>query len=162
VRLVDDDAHAAVAARQLGDLLQRRDVAVHREDRLGDDERRARARLLQAPREVLDVVVRVDERLRARQPAAVDDRGVVELVGEDHLARARQRADDAEVRQVARAEQQRGLGALEGGEALLEAAVDRHRAADEARRARADAPTQRCVGGRLLHACVVGEAEVVV
>ena len=76
-------------------------------------------------REVLEVAVVVDERLGPRQPAAVDDRGVVELVGEDDRARAGQRADDADVGQVARAEEQRRLGALEGGQRLLEPAVDR-------------------------------------
>ena len=125
-------------------------------------ERAARAGLLQAPREVLDVVVAVDEDLGPREPAAVDDRGVVELVGEDDLAGARERAHDAEVREVARAEQQRGLGALERGELLLEAAVDGHRARHEARGSGADAPAHRRVGGRLLHARVVGEPEVVV
>ena len=45
--------------------------------------------LAQAPREVLDVAVVVDERLGPREPAAVDDRGVVELVGEDDLAARR-------------------------------------------------------------------------
>ena len=37
----------------------------------------------------LDVEVVVDERLRAREPAAVDDRRVVERVREDHVALAR-------------------------------------------------------------------------
>ena len=106
VRLVDDDAHVVVAG-ELADLLERRDVAVHREDGLRHDERRARPGLREPPGEVLDVVVAVDEHLGARQAAAVDDRGVVELVREDDLARARQRADDAEVREVARPEQQR-------------------------------------------------------
>ena len=55
--------------------------------------------------------------------------------------RPRQRRDDAEVGQVARAEQQRALGALEGRQALLEAAVDLHRARDEPRRARARRPS---------------------
>ena len=95
-------------------LLERRDVAVHREDRVGDDQRAAPPRACaQAPGEVLDVAVVVDEDLGARQPAAVDDRGVVELVGEDDVAAAGERGDDAGVGQVARAEQQRGLGALE-------------------------------------------------
>ena len=161
VRLVDGDANVVVVG-ELGDLLERRDVAVHREDRLGDDERRSRPGLLQAPLEVVHVVVAVDEDLSARQPAAVDDRGVVELVREDDLARARKRADDAQVREVPGAEQERGLSALERGELLLEPAVDGHRAGHEARRARAHAPAHRGVGGGLLHARVVGEAEVVV
>ena len=91
VRLVDHHARV-VAAGELDDLGQRRDVAVHREDAVGDDQRAAAVGLAQAPREVLDVAVVVDEGLRPGEPAAVDDRGVVERVGEDDVAAARQRA----------------------------------------------------------------------
>ena len=86
VRLVDHQA-AAVAARQLEQLGDRGDVAVHREDRVGDDQRRAIARLAQPPGQVLEVGVAVDEPLGARDPAAVDDARVVELVREDDLRR---------------------------------------------------------------------------
>jgi len=55
----------------------------------------------------------VDEHLGAREPAAVHDRGVVELVGEDHDAGTRKRRDDAEAGEIARAEQQRRLAALD-------------------------------------------------
>ena len=47
---------------------------------------RAAARLAQAPGEVLEVAVVVDEGLGAREAAAVDDRSVVELVAEDDVA----------------------------------------------------------------------------
>ena len=46
----------------------------------------APAGLAQAPGEVLEVAVAVDEGLGPGEPAAVDDAGVVELVGEDDLA----------------------------------------------------------------------------
>ncbi len=141
---------------------QRSDVAVHREDAVGDDQRAAAVGVAQSPREVLGVVVAVDERLRAREPAAVDDRRVVELVGEDDLAAPGERRDHPEVGQVARAEQQRALHPLERGDPLLEPAVQRHVPRHEPRRARADAPAHRRVGRRLAHPRVVGEAEVVV
>ena len=161
VRVVDHHAHV-VAPRERDDLLQRRDVAVHREHAVGHDQRRAAVRVAQAPGEVVDVGVAVDERLGARQPAAVDDRGVVELVGEDDLAAAGERRHHAEVGQVARAEQQRALRALELRQPLLQAPVQRHVARHQARRARAHAPAHRRVGGGLAHARVVGQPEVVV
>ena len=46
----------------------------------------APAGLAQAPGEVLEVAVAVDEGLGPGEAAAVDDAGVVELVGEDDLA----------------------------------------------------------------------------
>jgi hypothetical protein len=45
---------------------------------------------------VLDVAVAVDEGLRPRQAAAVDDAGVVELVGEDEPSGASQGRDRAD------------------------------------------------------------------
>ena len=124
--------------------------------------RRSPAVAAQAPVEVLHVAVAVHDDLRARQPAAVDDRRVVELVREDHIAATRQRADHAEVRQVARAEQQARLAALERRQALLQAAVDRHRPRHQARRARAHAPAHRRVRCRLAHARMIGQPQVVV
>ena len=63
VRLVDHHARA-VAARELDDLRQRRDVAVHREHRVGHDQPPPLAAVArQAPREVLGVEVAVDDHL---------------------------------------------------------------------------------------------------
>jgi len=93
------DHHARVVAlRQLDDLSERRDVAVHREDAVGDDQRATVARLAQPPGEVLEVAVAVHEDLGMRQPAAVDDAGVVQLVGEDDAAAPGQRRDRARPR----------------------------------------------------------------
>ena len=127
VRLADHDAHV-VAVGERDDLLQRGAVAVEREHAVGDDQRRAAVGVAQPPREVLDVAVVVEEGLRAREAAAVGDRGVAEAVGEHDLAALGQRRDDPEVGEVAGAEQQRALGAEEVRDALLQPAVQRHRA----------------------------------
>jgi hypothetical protein len=161
VSLVDHHAQP-VARRKLDDPLERRHVAVHREHAVGDDQRPTALRLLDAPLEMVEIAVVVDEHVGAREPAAVDDRGVVELIGEHDVAGASERRGHADVGEVARAEQQRRLAALERGEALLEAAMDRHRARDQARRACADAPPHRRVGGRRAHTGMIGQAEVVI
>ena len=87
VGLVDEQA-AAVAPSEVRELRQWSDVPVHREDAVGDDQRGASRRSSQAPLEMLGVGVPIDEGLRPRQTAAVDDARVVELVREDDLARA--------------------------------------------------------------------------
>ena len=162
VRVVDHHPHV-VAPRQLDDLLERRDVAVHREHAVGHDQRAAAVGVAQPPREVLDVAVAVDERLRAREPAAVDDRGVVELVGEHDLALARERRDR---RRGSRGSPSRTGPALcvplNDASPLLQPPVQRHVARHEPRRARADAPAHRGVRRRLAHARVVRQPEVVV
>ena len=103
-----------------------------------------------------------NEYFRARQPASIDDRFVVVLVGEDHLARPGQRAYAARVGEVARAEQERCVTPRERRQLLLEAAVDRHRARHQSRGARAGAPAHRCLGRCLANGRMVCQSEVVV
>ena len=69
------------------DRLDRGDVAVHRVDALEhDDLRRAARKFLQLLFEMLDVVVTENVLLAAAVADALDHRGVVLLVGEDHEA----------------------------------------------------------------------------
>ena len=142
VRLVDDDA-GAMAAGQLDDSLQRREIAIHRKDRVGDDRRPPSAGAAQPVGQRVQVGVRVDDRLGAGQAAAVDQGGVVEGVGEHDLTRAGQGRHDAGIGQEARAEQRTRLRALERRQLLLELAVRGHVARDQARRSGARAPLQR-------------------
>jgi hypothetical protein len=86
---------------------------------------------------------------------------VAELVAQEQRVGLGQRADHAEGGQVAGAEQQRGLAVVERGQALLQAAVDRHGARGQAGAARADAPAHRRVRRGLAHPRVVGEPQVV-
>jgi hypothetical protein len=80
-----------MAARKLDKIGDRGDVALHRENRVGDDQRSAVVGLTQPPRQVLEVGVAIDEALRAGEPASVDDARVVELVREHDLAPADER-----------------------------------------------------------------------
>ena len=92
VRVVDHDRRL-VAIGHVADAGQRRDVAVHREDAVGDDQDRpvravgaaVGARLAQHLLEAVDVAMREDGARRLRQAHAVDDRGVVELVADDQV-----------------------------------------------------------------------------
>ena len=161
VRLVHQHPHA-VALRELDDLLERRHVAVEREHRVGGDQRRARVRLREPPGEVLGVAVVVHEYLGPREPAAVDQRGVVELVGEHDVARAGQRGDDPGIGEEARAEQERAVAPHERGEPLLEAAVNGHRSRREPGGAGAHPPAHRGLRGGLANPRVIGQPEAVV
>ena len=82
--LIDHDARAIVL-RELGQCLERGDVSIHREHRVGHDQTPAlalatAALTAHAPLEMLDVAMAVDHDLSARKATSVDDRGVVELV----------------------------------------------------------------------------------
>ena len=117
VGVIDHDGRAECLGR-LDDPGEWRDVAVHREDAVGDDQdqpvarrRPARpvlARLAQDLAQRVDVGVRVDLARRLRQPHAVDDRGVVERVGHDEVRLAGDGRDDPGVGGEARLEGQHG------------------------------------------------------
>ena len=87
----------------------------------------------------VDVLVREHLDRRAAQAAAVDDAGVVQLVGHDDVVLAEDGGDGARVRREAALEDDDRLGLLELGEPALELHVDRHRAGDRPHRAGADA-----------------------
>jgi hypothetical protein len=134
VRLVDHEA-GAVAAAQLGDLAQGRDVALHGEHAVDHDEDPAavHSRAVQRLLELLEPVVAERAELRAREEAPVEDRRVVARVGDDRVARAEDRAEHAEVRLVARGEDERRLRAHPVGQLLLELEMERDRAVEQAR-----------------------------
>ena len=134
VGVVDHDQRV-VALGEVADRLQVGDVAVHREDAVGRDDhaaRAGRARLLQLRLEVLQVHVLVAEAVRLAEADAVDDRGVVERVGDDRVLLAEQRLEEAAVRVEARRVEDRVVRPEERRERLLELAVAVLRAADEA------------------------------
>lgn len=164
VRVVDHH-HGVVPLGQVADLGERGDVAVHREDAVGDDELAAGAalgRLLELLLQVGHVAVGVAEAAGLGEADAVDDRGVVEGVGDDGVLGAEDRLEDAAVGVEAGGVEDRVLLAEEGREAGLQLLVHLLRAADEAdgRHAVAPAVERRVGGGDDLG--VVGQAQVVV
>ena len=80
VGLVDDHP-GAVALGELDDFGQRRKVAVHREDRVGDDGLLPASGTPQCVGKGIHVGMGIDDRLGTGQAAAVHQRSVVELVG---------------------------------------------------------------------------------
>ena len=114
-------------------------VAVHGEDGVGDDDRPARPGG-QRRRRGRQVAVGIDAHVGPGQPAAVDDRGVVELVGvDDHSGAAKtDRTDRLAANPVGKRTAR--LGALPVGERRLELVVDRAGAGDQPGRACAGAP----------------------
>ena len=129
---------------------------------LGDDQRRRPPARGKRSCERVQVAVLIDDRLGARQAAAVDDRRVVQRVGQDHVALAGEGGDDAGVGQEARAKQHARGVALELGQFGLELRWIVMLPDTSARRAGARAPALRRVGGGGAHRRMTGEAEVVV
>ena len=161
---VVDHHDGAVLLGQGGELVHRADVAVHREHAVGDDQLVA-GLVLRSPAAVPrsgDVLVAKDLDLGAREPRAVDDAGVVQLVGEDEVVLAQDRAHGAGVGRESALEDHAGFDVLEARDLLFEFHVDAHGAGDGAHCARAHAQFARGLQGRLDQLGVVAQAEVVV
>jgi len=141
------------------------DDAVHREHAVGGHQLEARALGvggLELGFEVGDVVVGVAEAHRLAEAHAVDDRGVVELVGDHRVLFGQQHFEEPAVGIEARRVEDGVLGAEELRNLLLEAAVERLGAADEAHAGHPKPPAAQRLARRLYDLRVVGETEVVV
>ena len=163
VRLVDHQPRAVLRA-QVGDLAERRHVALHREDPVHHHEDAAAVpgRALEHRLELVHPVVAERPDPGARHHHRVEDRGVVGRVADHGVAGVEQRRDAADVRQVAGREDERVVGAHPVGDLLLELDVQRDRPVEEARAGQRRPVLLERVAGSLLDALVAGQAEVVV
>ena len=166
VRVVDGE-HGVVFPGELDEIGQLRDVALHREDAVGEDQLAPGfARGAQRVLEVRHVGMLVDRGLALRdrlgEPNRIDDGRVVQLVGDDDVRLAQDGRAEALVGVPAADVRERRLAADESRERVLELAMHGERPADEAHRRGAGAPViERVLAG--LHDFGDGtEAEVVV
>ncbi len=133
-----DHHQGAITLGQIADLVQRGNHSIHREDAVGDYDLLHRAigiRLLQLRFQIGHVGVGVAVALRLGKAHAIDDRGMVERVGDDRIVLAEQRLEYTAVGIEAGSIQDGVVGAVELGDLPLESLVKILRAADEADRA---------------------------
>jgi len=151
---------------ELHDLAQRREVAVHAENTLGNDEHiRLRvifARPGEEPLELPEVVVRKDTDRRTAQPRAIHEAGVAELIEDDDVLRSDERGNCPERGGIAGGETERGLRALEARKRGFELGVRGLAAADESGGAGTRAITIERGRGGVAQARIIGKVEVVV
>ena len=157
--------HGIVALGEFDDLLDRRDVPVHRVKALEDDQlvplMAGRAQQLLKMRHI---VVAEDHALRRRAADAFDHRVMVQGVRQDQAVgdQIGDRRDRREVGDPAGCEDQRTVLAVEIGEFGFELHERVAGSGDVARAARADAMLDGRVGHRLDHVGMAPHAEVVV
>ena len=98
VRVVDHRRARRISRRDRQIACQIGDGAVHREAAVGGDQSEARVpRFAQLRFEIGHVVVLVTKTLRFAEPDAVDDRGVIQFIGDDGVLVAEQRLEQAAV-----------------------------------------------------------------
>ena len=140
VGVVDHD-QGVVPIGEVADLVQGCERAVHREHAVGNDHSATGGGCgSQLGLEIGHVRILVTQPLGLAQANTVDQRCVVELVGDDRVLSVEQGLEDAAVGVEARREEDGRLGAEKCGDLRLERGVQGLRAADEADTGHAKAP----------------------
>lgn len=145
-------------------LRQRCNIALHGKHAVSDEQPVARSVLdfLQDFLTGFDVLVGKDLDLGARKPAAVNQGGVVELIGYDNVVLGEDSLDRSGVGNKACLKHDSSLNTLEARDLLFEHHVEGHVAPNGADTARAYAILLDGLHGLLLELGVGGKAEVVV
>ena len=131
VRVVDRHDRVVPVA-QLADLRERRDLPLHREDAVGDDEPVSRVPgRLQCLAQRVHVHVVVDQPAGLAETDPVDDAGVIETVRDQRVLRTEERCEQTLVRVPRRRIGERGRSLEEVGDLCLELAVNVERTTDE-------------------------------
>ena len=147
VGLVEQQARAVTVAQDP----QRREVrgvGVHAEVRLGDDPRPPFAAVTERSLDCPEVQVGNHGRSGPRQPDPVDERGVVEGVGDDQVVGPEQGGQETDVGGVPAGEEQRSLTAAPGRQRHLERHVLGALSGHEPRRTRPRSPRKDGLGGQ--------------
>ena len=150
-----------------GSVAQRRqwaDIAIHGKDAIGDEEL--------SPGKVFDAVqllfgvsgvfVAEYQNLGARETATINDRGVVELVGNNEIVFPQQRRNGSCVGGEARLKDDAGFDVLEASDFFFQLHVNLHRACDGAHGSGANTVFARGFQCGFTEFGVRGQAEVVV
>ena len=155
----------AICLGEVADGGDRRDMTVHRIDALEDNDLGCPGgHLLEQLLEMLDVVMAEDVLLAAAPADALDHRGVILLVGEDHQPRheSLQGGEGRIVGDIGRGEEQRRLLAVQIGELGLELHMIVSCSGDIARAARARADLLDRLMHGVAHNRVLAHAEIIV
>ena len=141
---------------------QRSGVAVHREQRLHDDQGALLGPVRQLLRDRVDVAVRRHRHAGPRQPRGVDQRRVVQRVGYHQVTAPGQGGDDPEVRQVTGREHKSRFRSGVCGQFGLQLGVQVGGPGDQTRAGRARAPGLHGLDGAGHDLRMPGQSEVVV
>ena len=143
---------------------QRADVAVHGEDAVADQQLLA-GLIFHAGQPLFglgDILVLEYQNLGAGQARAVDDRSMVQLVGDDEIFFAQHRRHRARVGRESGLEDHAGFNILEARDFFFQLHVDLHGAGNGAHRARSHAILAGGFERRLAQLGMRGQAEIIV
>jgi hypothetical protein len=131
-----DHHDGTVLVGDIAELVDGADVAVHRKDAVGDEELAARLvlYLFQQLFGVCHILMAKDFDFGAGEARAIDDAGVIQLIGEDEVFFAKDAGDSTCIRGEARLKNDACLDAFESRDFFFELHVNAHGAGDGANR----------------------------
>ena len=155
--------HGLIPIRQVADTVKLGDIAIHGKDAVGSNQAMARRlRLLQLRLQILHVAVAIAQARSFAQTDAVDDAGMVQLVGNDGVLGLQQRFKQAAVGVEAGTVEEGVFAAQERAQTLFQLLVQRLRAADEAHAGQPIAPLIESLPRRRDHDGMIGQAQIIV
>ncbi len=142
---------------------QTADVAVHREDAVGDDEGAVGGlTTTDLFAQAFGVVVAEPLDLHAGHAAGIEQAAVTEVIDDDAVGGSEESGNEAQVGHVAGAIGESGFGALKGGDVPLHLVVDVESASQQARAAGAGAVAMDGGGSGFVDLGVADESQVIV
>ena len=155
--------HRVILIRQVADPVEFGKIAVHREDAVGRDQTMPRrCGLLQFRLQIVHVAVAIAKALRLAEPDAVDDAGMIQLVGDDGVLRIQQRFEEPAVGVEAGAVEDGVFRAEKRAEPFFKLLVKGLRAANKAYAGQTVAPLPQGLPGCLNHRGMIGQAQIIV
>src|SRR5262249_27463883 len=140
-----------------GQLQKRGSISVHGENRFGAHQLSARRDAAKQPLQSPDIPMRVDDRSGARQAAAVRERGVIALIGNDRVFRSAQGRKNSNVRRVPAVEEQPGFRMSKDRQPPLELVMRDTASNQQPGSTGADAAQAQRFGRRPFHPLVVAQ-----
>ena len=154
----------AILFRHLAQPGQRPNIAIHRKHAVGDHQFPPRL-ILHAGQllfGVRHIFVAENQDLRSRQPRSIDDRRMVQLIGDDEIFLAQQRRNRSRIRRESRLKHHARFHVLEARDLLFQLHVQRHRPGNRAHRARSHAVLLRRLQRRFAQLGMRRQPQVIV
>ena len=151
-------------ARQSAKFLQRRQIAVHREDAIGDDKCMAVIGAMRAQNffDMRHIVVAEFFHPRARKLRTRPQTGMRQFIDQQQIALTDDHRNDPRIGEIARTEHARCLSALQPCQPPFQYAKQRMIAGDQPRGPRARAVLLYCGDSSGLHPGMMGEVQIIV
>ncbi len=163
MRVIHHQHHIVPAGDRI-DLIQRRQITIHAENAIGDDQRTTISALVLENHllQVSCIGMLIAVNTRTGKPAAIDDAGMVQGIRNNEVFLANQHGDHRSVGAKTGLKDNRSLDSLEIRQAALQFRMDVHGTGDRTHRARANTEFLQCSGSGFNQPGMIRQSEVII